>query len=128
MKLIATLILSVTAITANAYSVQNLTPKAPGGEIKILDSDTCWGVIKALGMPAAPNKWAFDTSWYKNSKGQYVRATCFKDGDKSSRQGHKSYVEVAPASVIDGEVARREGARESYFKDRDAKVKASGII
>jgi hypothetical protein len=127
MKLITALILSITAFTAQA-SDQNLAPKAPNGQIKILDSDTCWGVIKALGMPAAPNKRAFDDTWYPNSKGQYVRASCYKDGDKSSRRGYKSYVEVAPASSIDNEVARKDSDRKAYFKNQEEKAKATGVI
>ena len=117
---------SVVSVEAKAYE-QDLSPKAPGGEVKILDDDTCWGVIKALGMPAAPNLWAYDHSWYKNSKGQYVRASCVSPG-KLQRRGYKSYVEVAPASAIVNEVSRKNKAREDYFKNRDAKAKATGVI
>jgi hypothetical protein len=101
--------------------------KVAGSEIKMLETDTCWAIIRKMKIPAAqPNYWAFQTTWYPNSKGQMININCYSAGDFGYHG--PSYVEIVPAKLIKDVVAGREKDRASYFKKQDAAAKASGVL
>ena len=101
--------------------------KVAESEIKMLETDTCWAIIRKMNIPAAqPNYWAFQTTWYPNSKGQMININCYSAGNFG--YNGPSYVEIVPAKLIKDVVAGREKDRSSYFKKQDAAAKASGVL
>jgi hypothetical protein len=99
-------------------------PVVQGSEIKMLDTNTCWAIIKEMKIPSAqPNFWAFKTTWYPNSKGQAINIWCQSDMYKGP-----SYVEIVPMKVIKDELAGRKAEVDQYQKDQKARAKSSGIM
>lgn len=118
------LILLVSVVQAKGDKV---VQKVAGSEIKMLETGTCWSIIKKMNIPAAqPNYWAFQTTWYPNSKGQMININCYSAGDFGYHG--PSYVEIVPAKLIKDVVAGREKDRATYFKKQDAAAKASGVL
>ena len=128
MKKTLFVLLMVIAGTANAarpvIKDGKPVPVVQGSEIKMLDTNTCWAIIKEMKIPSAqPNFWVFKTTWYPNSKGQAINIWCQSDMYKGP-----SYVEIVPMKVIKDELNRKKSEGEQYQRDQKNRAKSSGIL
>ena len=128
-KLLTALILSATALTAQALPYEPTSPH-PDIELRKLDAGECKELMYASAKPTDADRAkgqlissavsAFGKyGWRLNSKGQYVYFACSKAAN---------YALIAPKSVMNAELAREKQARIDNQKARDARVKNSGLL
>jgi hypothetical protein len=128
------LALGMALLSSSAHAI---TPTAlpQGVTAEVVDEQICYGVSRELQQHIRniyATRRAFNTTWYMNSKGEYLAFDCYylESIYRPYPYNTKAFSVVYRTSrdVIEGEVKRERDAIQNAIKERQQLVKDSNLL
>jgi hypothetical protein len=124
------LLLALALIASPAYAITPVTAP-PGVRVDTVDEQVCVSVRNDLRNHIRniyATRRAFNTLWYKNSKGEYLAFDCYYHEfiTRPYTVQYYSVVYVTTKEVIDAQVAEEFNGMRQSLKEKQNIVKNSG--
>lgn len=125
-KLLATL----AFIAAPAYAISPVTPPE-SVRVDVVDEQVCVAVQRELREHIRniyATRRAFNTTWWRNSRGEYLAFDCYYSEwtTKPYNLKHYSVIYVTDQKTIESELERERAALKQSLKEKQDAVRNSG--